>query len=116
DGMEAMYRVCFIDRDETTPPWSFWLEYWAKATTAPELRKYHSEQFARMRAGLSTRVSIAMENGQVRDDIDPVLVSELFLTLVYGLAVQVTLDHETVSMERAYTIAEFVLSLLRAPD
>ena len=117
DWMQAMYRVCFTDRDEATPPWNFWLEYWAKASRTPKLREHHSQQFARLRGAAADRAKAAIESGQLRDDVDPDLSADLFYTLIYGLAVQVTLDHETVSPDRAWEIANFALSLLRSkPD
>ena len=43
------------------------------------------------------------------------LAADALLALIYGLAVEVTLDSKTVTSERAFQIARFVLSLLKRP-
>jgi AcrR family transcriptional regulator len=109
--MEAMYRVCFLERAKDAPPWSFGLEYWGKAARTPRLREYHSERFARMRQDQAEHARRGIEAGEIRPGLDPELVGDLYHTIIYGLAVLVTLDRERVSHERAFEIAQFALSL-----
>lgn len=110
--IEAMYRVCFLDRDEEAPPWTFWLEYWAKAARVKELREYHSERSAGLRRTRAVHVVRAIEAKQIRSDLDAELVADLLQAVLYGLAVEVTLDSETISSPRAFQIAQFLISLL----
>jgi AcrR family transcriptional regulator len=110
--MEALYRVLFVERDDASAPWSFWLHYWAKAALTPNLRQHHSDRFAQLRGLAANHAQASIEQGQFRSDFDPLLVGDLFYTLIYGLAVEVTLDPESVPPERAMAIARFMLSLL----
>jgi hypothetical protein len=57
-----------------------------------------------------------MELGQIRTDLDPELVADLYSTVVYGLAVKFVLDHETITGERAFEVGKFVLDLLSGED
>jgi hypothetical protein len=48
--------------------------------------------------------------------MDPELLGDLLHTLIYGLAVKVTLDGEVISPERAFQIALLALRLGRVKD
>jgi AcrR family transcriptional regulator len=107
------FRVLFPDRDESTPPWSFWLEYWAKTARSDDLRLLHIERVKNLRSGFTRLVTNAADKAELRSDLDPELVGDLLHALVYGLAVKVSVDAEIISAERAYEIGELVVSLLR---
>jgi BetI-type transcriptional repressor, C-terminal len=111
-----MYRVCFLDGDPEAPPWSFWLELWGKAARTPKLRQYHSQHYSSLHDNQTRHARAGIEAGQIKPDLDPELVAELYHTLIYGLAVKVTLDNEAVSPERAFEIGNFALSLVRSED
>ena len=113
DYMDAVYRVLFTDRDPESPSWAFWLEYWAKAARTPHLREVHSKtvEDARTRDAEHVREAVAVR--QIRADLDPQLVGDLNRAIIYGLAVGVTLDRESITNERAVEVARFFLSLLK---
>jgi TetR/AcrR family transcriptional regulator, transcriptional repressor of bet genes len=113
DYMDAVYRVCFTDRDPETPSWAFWLEYWAKAARTPHLREVHSQIVDAARENDAEHAREAIATGQIRADLDPQLVGEVYRALIYGLAVGVTLDWESLTNERAIEISRFFLSLLK---
>jgi len=112
--MENGFRVQFVDRDEDTPPWNLWLELWAKAARSPKLRAMHLERIAEIRRSYTQRLRAALESGEMRPDLDPELAGDLLHTLIYGLAVKVTLDSELISPERALQIGKLAVSLLRS--
>lgn len=116
--IENGFRVQFVDRDEDTPAWNLWLELWAKAARSPKLRTMHLERIAEIRRSYTERLRTALESGEMRKDLDPELVGDLLHTLIYGLAVKVTLDSELISPQRALEIGRLAVGLLRAaaPD
>ena len=111
--MERSFRVLFVDRDEMTAPWDLWLELWAKAARSPELRTLHAQQLASVRRYYTDHLEAGREAGEISGELDPELVGDLLHTLVYGLAVKVTLDSELIPPERALQIAQLAIDLLR---
>jgi AcrR family transcriptional regulator len=118
DGMkylESVYRGRFENRDESSVPWIFWLEYWLYAARTPSLRIHHSETYSRMRGRDLQRVAAGVNSGEIRGDLDPNLIADMFHVVFCGLAVKAVLDHETISNERAFELSQFFLSLI-APE
>lgn len=111
--LEALFRVCFINRSPDAPSWTFWLEYWAKAARDEDLRLFHSRSFADISKGHAFHVAKAVEAQQIRAEVDPTLAGDMIQAILYGLAVEVTLDRESISPERAFAIATLALSLLQ---
>lgn len=116
EGFDDLFRVCFVDRDEESPPWSFWLDFWSQAVHAPALAEYHSKSFARLRETNAERLRHANGTGQLKDGIDPLLAADAILAILYGLAVESTLDSTSVSNQRAYEVAKLILGLLAKED
>ena len=58
-------------------------------------------------------MSEAIGDGDIRDDIDPLLAADLLKAVEYGLAVETSLDSESISAERAFDVAILALSLLK---
>jgi AcrR family transcriptional regulator len=110
--MENSFRILFVDRDAETSSWDLWLELWAKAARSPRLRELHAQQLMKVRQHYTE----VLEAGSVdlKPGLDPELVGDLLHTLVYGLAVKVTLDGELIPPERALQIGQLAIELLRA--
>jgi TetR/AcrR family transcriptional regulator, transcriptional repressor of bet genes len=113
DRMERSFRILFVDRDEMTAPWDLWLELWAKAARSPELRQLHAQQLQEVRGYYTKHLQTGLDSGDLKQDLDPELVGDLLHTLVYGLAVKVTLDSEIIPPERALEIARLAIRLVR---
>jgi AcrR family transcriptional regulator len=111
--MENSYRILFVDRDEETSPWDLWLELWAKAARSPQLRELHAQQLAHVRKHYTDNLIADLDD--MRPGLDPELAGDLLHTLVYGLAVKVTLDSELIPPERALQIGKLAIELLRKP-
>ena len=77
---------------------------------------YHSDSFARMRERHSQDLTLATGASAPRKDVDPLLVADLVLAVLYGLAVETTLDSASITNERAYEIAKLLLRLLATSD
>jgi AcrR family transcriptional regulator len=114
--LDELFRVCFYDRDKKAPPWSFWLDFWSQASHDLPLATYHSDTFARMRETHAQNLAAATGTDALREDVDPLLAADLVLAVLYGLAVETTLDSASISGERAYEIAKLVLRLMARSD
>jgi TetR/AcrR family transcriptional regulator, transcriptional repressor of bet genes len=110
--IENWYDIIFPERDEATPPWSFWLELWAHATRDPEMRWYHAARIEMGRQAFARHIATGMSKGQLDSDLDSTAAAELLLALSYGLGVMVTLASDTVSPQRALHLGQLLLSLL----
>jgi AcrR family transcriptional regulator len=113
ERMDDAFRVLFVDRDEATAPWDLWLELWAKAARSPKLRDLHAEQLATLRRHYTQQIKSGIESGEFRPDLDPELAGDMVHTLIYGLAVKVTLDSALIPPEKAMKIGQQAIDLLR---
>jgi TetR/AcrR family transcriptional repressor of bet genes len=114
--IEATFAILFPERDEVTPPWSFWLEFWAQATRDPELRRYQASRFLLGRESNRRIFEESLKKGDLRKDADPDALGELIMALYYGLGVAVTLAPEHIQPQRAYDLVQTFLSLLHRSD
>jgi TetR/AcrR family transcriptional regulator, transcriptional repressor of bet genes len=111
--IEATFAILFPERDEATPPWSFWLEFWAQATRDSELRRYQASRFLLGRESNRRNFEASMRKGDLRKDVDASVLGELIMALYYGLGVAVTLAPEHLQPQRAYDLMQTFFSLLR---
>lgn len=110
--MAAYFDVAFSE-DPRLQDWAFTLLVWAQAIRDPELRKYHEDHFLEGRQSMAKHIRAGIEAGEVREDVDPDLISELFIAVRDGLGVQMALGADDVSPARARDLAEVFLNLLK---
>jgi len=110
--MEAIFKFRFQDEDSTNVPWIFWLEYWNHAARTEDLRVHHSQTFTLMQEMDLAQVRTAMAAGQIRDDLDPGSIVDLYHAVFCGLIVKVVLDKESITGQRALELGRFFLSLI----
>ena len=115
EWMDATFRVRFRERDEIMFPSLIWLEYWIHLVRTPELQHDRSAAYNRWRESDLARLEQAFRDGQLRSDLDPTLIVDMFHTLVCGLVVKTAIDQEVITPERAYQIGSFFLSLISPP-
>lgn len=112
----AVFEHAFSQRDDETPPWSFWLEFWAQAARDTEFRAYHEEQFETARTALARMLERAIAAGEVRSDIEPMAAAEALIALYNGLGVSVALADGGFTPQRAHEVAVMFLTLLGNPQ
>jgi AcrR family transcriptional regulator len=110
--MRAYFDVAFSD-EPGMQDWAFTLMTWAQATRDPELRKYLVDHFIEGRESMSGHIRAGIESGEVRHDIDPEAIAELFIAVRDGLGVEVALGADDVTRARARELAEMFLTLLK---
>jgi AcrR family transcriptional regulator len=110
--MEAIFKFRFQNEDSTNVPWIFWLEYWNHAARTEDLRVHHSQTFTLMQEMDLAQVRKAIAAGQIRDDLDPGSIVDLYHAVFCGLIVKVVLDKESITGHRALELGSFFLSLI----
>jgi AcrR family transcriptional regulator len=116
DLMDAIFRFRFQDDEATNVPWIFWLEYWTHAARTEELRLHHSQTYSLMQGMDIEQVRTAMGSGQIREDLDPAMIVDLYHAIFCGLIVKVVLDKESITGQRALDLGRLFLSLIAAPE
>lgn len=116
DLMDAIFKFRFQDDESTNVPWIFWLEYWNHAARTEDLRVHHSQTFTMMQEMDLAQVRTAMAAGQIREDIDPAMIVDLYHAVFCGLIVKVVLDKESITGDRALDLGRLFLSLLAPPE
>lgn len=110
--MAAYFDVAFSE-EPGIQDWAFTLMSWAQATRDPELRQYLVDHFVEGRQSMVGHIQAGIETGEVRDDLDPQALAELFIAVRDGLGVEVALEADGVSRTRARQLADMFLKLLR---
>jgi AcrR family transcriptional regulator len=110
--MAAYFEVAFSE-NPLLQDWPFTLLTWAQATRDPELRRYLVDHFIDGRESMAGHIRAGMLTGEVRTDIDPYALSELFIAVRDGLGVEVALGADDVTLSRARELAEIFLKLLK---
>jgi TetR/AcrR family transcriptional regulator, transcriptional repressor of bet genes len=113
--IETWLRIVLPERDEETPPWSFWLEFWAHAARDEELRSYQEARFALGRDSLVRHIEAGKKQGRMAADLDSAAVAELLQAFSYGLGVTVSTAPGQISPEHAMELSYLLLSLLARP-
>jgi AcrR family transcriptional regulator len=116
DLMDAIFRFRFQDDEASNVPWIFWLEYWTHAARTEELRLHHSQTYSLMQGMDLEQVRSAMASGQIREDLDPAMIVDLFHATFCGLIVKVVLDKESITGPRALDLGRLFLSLIAPPE
>jgi hypothetical protein len=114
--MDATFRIRFKERDEVRFPSLVWLEYWIHLVRTPELQSDRAETYSMWREHNLGRIERALRDGDLRSDLDPSLVVDMFHTLVCGLLVKTAIDSEVITSDRAYELGRFFLSLISTPQ
>jgi len=112
--MAAYFDVAFSE-DPLLQDWPFTLLTWAQATRDPELRRYLVDHFVEGRESMAGHIRAGIQTGEVRPDLDPYALSELFIAVRDGLGVEVALGADDVTLARARQLADLFLNLLRPP-
>ena len=110
--MPAYFDVAFSE-EPGSQDWVFTLMTWAQATRDPEMRRYFVDHFVEGRESMAGHIRAGIEAGQVRDDVDPDALAELFIAVRDGLGVEVALEADDVSRSRARELAALFLKLLK---
>ncbi|MDA1240086.1 MAG: TetR/AcrR family transcriptional regulator [Chloroflexi bacterium] len=101
ERLRHLFRGFVMEDAERRAWWSFWVEFTAQSARDPDLR---DRQRARMEAQsheVENLVRAGIQRGELRADLDPMLIAEPLLALAYGLAVQQLISPDAATVRRA---------------
>ncbi len=101
ERLRHLFRGFVMEDTERRAWWSFWVEFTAQSARDPDLR---NRQWARMEAQsheVEDLVRVGIQRGELRADLDPILIAEPLLALAYGLAVQQLVSPDAATVRRA---------------
>jgi AcrR family transcriptional regulator len=96
-------------------PQNFLIQYRMAALNDAEIRRSSLAQYQSSRLALSKSVSAGQSQNQIRDNVDDMLLADLFYALANGLAAEVAAHPEIMSPERAAEVAQLALAAFRLP-
>jgi AcrR family transcriptional regulator len=94
-GYEAL-RAAAIDLvphgEQSITRWAAWICYWGRGVADPEIANAHFKYSRDSRDGLVQLLEEALEQGEVRPEIDVIDEADKIMALVYGLAIHVLIN------------------------
>jgi len=77
------------------------VEVTAQAARDPELRERQRGRMEAQRQEVEDLVALGVQRGELRGELDPVLISEPLLALAMGLAIQQLISPDAATVRRA---------------
>lgn len=99
--LHAIFRGFILEDDDRRAWWRFWVEVTAQAARDPDLRDRQRSRMESQRSEVEELVSLGIQRGELRPELDPALISEPLLALAYGLAVQQLVSPDAATVRRA---------------
>ncbi|MCA9849477.1 MAG: TetR family transcriptional regulator C-terminal domain-containing protein, partial [Dehalococcoidia bacterium] len=81
--------------------WRFWVEVTAQAARDAELRERQRTRMETQRREVEDLVSLGVQRGDLRAELDPNLIAEPLLALAHGLAIQQLISPDAATVRRA---------------
>jgi AcrR family transcriptional regulator len=91
--------------------WILYVELWLRAVRHPELRPTGVRLYGRMRDWLAEAIAAGIENGDFREDADPVRAADRFMALADGYGVRVLIGDLDIGYARREVWAGLVHEL-----
>jgi AcrR family transcriptional regulator len=103
------------DPGEVTQEWVIWMEFWLEAVHHSEMRPVNEELYGRWRKVVADIITAGQESGDFRLDADPETLTDRFVALMDGLAIQVLLHSPQMTVAKMRRVlGDFVTSELAA--
>jgi AcrR family transcriptional regulator len=97
------------EEHEVVQEWILWMEFWLEALHRPDMRPVNEELYGHWRALVTEIVISGQEAGEFNDDVVAADLANRFVALLDGLAIQVLLHSEQMTVPEMRRIcAEFV--------
>lgn len=101
ERLQWLFRGFILEDPDQRAWWRFWVEVTAQAARDPELRERQRGRMEAQRQEVEDLVALGVERGELRGELDPVLISEPLLALAMGLAIQQLISPDAVTVRRA---------------
>jgi AcrR family transcriptional regulator len=111
--LERLIELNLPDAGEVTQEWIVWMEFWLEAVHHPEIRPMNEQLYGRWRKVVRDIIVDGQETGDFRDDGDADSLTNRFVALMDGLAIQVLLHSHQMPVSRMRQVLDdFVTSAL----
>lgn len=101
---------------EVVQEWVLWMEFWIEALHRPDMRPVNEELYGHWRAVVTEIIVSGQESGEFKQDVVATDLANRFVALLDGLAIQVLLHSEQMTVAEMRRIcAVFVEAELGSP-
>lgn len=99
--LHALFRGFILEDADRRAWWRFWVEVTAQAARDADLRDRQRARMEAQRREVEDLVSLGVQRGELRPELDATLIAEPLLALAYGLAVQQLISPDAATVRRA---------------
>jgi BetI-type transcriptional repressor, C-terminal len=78
--------------------WILWMEFWIEALHSPEMRPVNEELYGHWRAVVTDIIVAGQLRGEFKEDLQAKDIANRFIALLDGLAIQVLLHSEQMTV------------------
>src|SRR5690606_38425045 len=79
ERLQGLFRSFILDEPDQRAWWRFWVEVTAQAARDPELRERQRGRMEAQRQEVEDLIALGVQRGELRPELDPVLISEPLL-------------------------------------
>ena len=101
ERLQALFRGFILEDPDRRAWWRFWVEVTAQAARDAELRERQRTRMETQRHEVEDLVSLGVQRGDLRAELDPNLIAEPLLALAHGLAIQQLISPDAATVRRA---------------
>lgn len=101
DRLHTLFQGFILEDADRRAWWRFWVEVTAQAARDADLRDRQRARMATQRQEVEDLVSLGVQRGELREELDAALIAEPLLALAYGLAVQQLISPDAATVRRA---------------
>ena len=101
DRIHGLFRGFILDDPDRRAWWLFWVEVTAQATRDADLRDRQRNRMEAQRREVEDLVTLGMQRGELRPELDPTLIAEPLLALAHGLVLQQLVSPDAATVRRA---------------
>jgi len=99
--LQALFRTFILEDPDRRAWWRFWVEVTAQSARDADLRERQRARMEAQRREVEELVALGVQRGELRVELDAVLIAEPLLALAYGLAVQQLISPDAATVRRA---------------
>ncbi|MGE3960345.1 MAG: TetR/AcrR family transcriptional regulator [Dehalococcoidia bacterium] len=101
DRLQALFRGFILEDPDRRAWWRFWVEVTAQAARDADLRDRQRNRMEAQRREVEDLVSLGVQRGELRAELDAGLIAEPLLALAHGLAIQQLISPDAATVRRA---------------
>ncbi len=101
ERLHSLFRWFILEDADRRAWWRFWVEVTAQAARDADLRERQRMRMESQRREVEDLVSLGVQRGELRAELDATLIAEPLLALAHGLAIQQLISPDAATVRRA---------------